>query len=189
MLEFLMMRGEVAIAGRVGRDRAAEGKGDADGADPRRGRRRARRRRRREGRVAGRPDLAQRRLRGTHSAAVAVRPARPRPGTSRGAVRLRVHARDVQAGGQAPLGLLRATDPPPRPAGREGGRDRRPRRLRAAGARGPRGRELHTRRYAGGPGRVGGPRGVARAGGGRARRYAASLTRSTTFPVFWPDST
>ena len=43
-----------------------------------------------------------------------------------GAVRLRVHPRDVQAGGQAPLGLLRAADPPRRPAGREGRRHRRP---------------------------------------------------------------
>ena len=45
---------------------------------------------------------------------------------ARGALRLRVHARDVQAGREAPLGLLRAPDPPRRPARREARRDRRP---------------------------------------------------------------
>ena len=62
---------------------------------------------------------------GPHRAAVAVRPARPRPRARRGAVRVRVHARDVQAGREAPLGLLRAADPPRRPARREA-RRRRP---------------------------------------------------------------
>ena len=162
MLEFLMMRGEIAIAGRVGRERLwdlaervypadvvvpsveeaepdqeraaarlarhrpAEGHRDADRAGRRRRGRRAGRGRGHEGRVARRPRRARRGLRGADGAAVAVRPARLRPGPRPGAVRLRVHARDVQAGGQAPLGLLRAPDPPRRPAGRKGRRHRRP---------------------------------------------------------------
>ena len=60
-----------------------------------------------------------------------------------GAVRVRVHARDVQAGGQTPLGLFRAAGASRRPARREGRRRRRPQGLRAAGARDPRGREVH----------------------------------------------
>ena len=67
----------------------------------------------------------------------------PRPDAHGGAVRLRVHARDVQAGRQAPLGLLRAADPPRRPPGREARRDRRPQGLGAARERDPRGRQVH----------------------------------------------
>ena len=65
-------------------------------------------------------------LRGPDGAAVAVRPAGLRPGARAGAVRLRVRARDVQAEGQAPLGLLRATRPARGPARRQGRCDRRP---------------------------------------------------------------
>ena len=153
MLEFLMMRGEVAIAGRVGRQRLwnlaervypadvavpsveeaeeeraaarlarhrpAEGQGDTGRAGRRRRGRRAGRGRRHEGRVARRPRRARRGLRGAYGAAVAVRPARLRPAPLAGAVRLRLHPRDVQARGQAPLGLLRPADPPRRPAGRK----------------------------------------------------------------------
>ena len=52
----------------------------------------------------------------------------------RRAVRVRVRARDVQADGEAALGLLRAADPARRPAGRQARRDRRPQGRRAAGA-------------------------------------------------------
>ena len=121
----------------IARAKATE---DADGAGPRRGGRRARNGRGREGRVARRSGLPGRRLRGAHRAAVAVRPADPRPRPGRGAVRLRVLARDVQAGREAPLGLLRATDPPRGPADREARRGGRPEGRRPAHERDPRGR-------------------------------------------------
>ena len=91
-----------------------------------------------------------------------------------GAVRLRVHPRDVQARGQAPLGLLRPPGAPRRPAGREGRRHRRPQGLRVAGARDPRGREVHPHRDQGRAGRAGGPGLVARAGCGRALAVSAT---------------
>ena len=50
------------------------------------------------------PEATRRRLRRAHRAAVAVRPADPRPGPRDRAVRLRVHARDVQAEGRSGAG-------------------------------------------------------------------------------------
>ena len=50
------------------------------------------------------PEATRRGLRRPHRAAVAVRPARPRPGPRPRAVRLRVHARDVQAEGRRAAG-------------------------------------------------------------------------------------
>ena len=67
--------------------------------------------------MAGRPGGARPAVRRSHRAAVAVRPADPRPGASPGLVRFRVRAGDVQAGGAAPLGLLRAAGPASRPSG------------------------------------------------------------------------
>ena len=158
MLEFLASRGEVAVAGRRGRHRlwdlaervypAGTAVVPADEArrDPRREaaalpRRRPpadRRRGRRPGRdrghvraVAGRPGGDGRGLRGPHRAALAVRPAHPRPGPRHRAVRLRVHPRDVQAEGQATLGVLRPPRAPPRPARRQDRRRRRPQGLAA----------------------------------------------------------
>ena len=57
-------------------------------------------------------------VRGAGGAAVAVRPADPRPQAHGRALRVRLPAGDVQAGRQAPLGVLRAADPVRRPAGR-----------------------------------------------------------------------
>ena len=132
-------------ATRRARHRPGEGQSHADGAHPRRRGGRAGSRRGDEGGVARRPRPARRGFRGAHGAAVAVRPAHPRPGSRRGAIRLRIHPRDVQAGRQAPLGLLRAPDSPRRPAHREARRCRRPQVRRAAGERDPRGREVHPR--------------------------------------------
>src|SRR5206468_7531260 len=87
-----------------------------------------------------------------------------RPPPRAGAVRLRVHARDVQAGREAPLGLLRAPDPPRRPPGRQARRGRRPQGLPPARERDPRERQVHARDREGGTGRAGRPRVVARAG-------------------------
>ena len=68
--------------------------------------RRARRGRGHRGRRGGSTPPRRRpaSLRGPHRAALAVRPADPRPGARRGAVRLRVHARDVQAGRRSAAG-------------------------------------------------------------------------------------
>ena len=81
------------------------------------------------------PSLAGPAVRGPRRAAVAVRPAGPGPQAARPALRVRLPARDVQAGRAADLGLLRAPDPPRRPAGREARRDRRAGRRRAPGRR------------------------------------------------------
>jgi uncharacterized protein len=129
MLEFLMMRGEVAISGRVGRERLLDlpervypadvPVPSADEAERRRNDRRlaslgiAREKARAmpmepvhvgkagepavvEG-VDGewRVDVPRRRLRGPNRSAVALRPARPRPPPHPGALRHRIHARDV----------------------------------------------------------------------------------------------
>ena len=164
MLEFLAMRGEVAIAGRVGRERLWDlrrARLPGRTSSSRRSRRRggsgtsggsralgiARAKARAmpmepidvgdagepavvegvEGRVAGRPGGARR---ATFEGRTALLSPFDRLVHDRvraaGAVRLRVHARDVQAGGEAALGLLRAADPPRRPARREARRDRRP---------------------------------------------------------------
>ena len=88
-----------------------------------------------------------------------------------GAVRVRVHARDVQARGEAPLGLLRPPGALRRPSGREGRRHRRPQGFRLAGARGPRGRQVHARHDEVSGGRVGGPGLVARARYGGDQTY------------------
>ncbi len=56
---------------------------------------------------------------GAHGPALALRSTGLRPAARRGDLRLRVHPRDVQAGGQAPLGLLRPAHPAQRPAGRK----------------------------------------------------------------------
>ena len=88
-------------------------------------------------------------VRGAHGAAVAVRSPDPRPRPSPGAVRLRVLPGDVQAEGQAPLGLLRASRAAQRPAGRQARRDRRPEGHGPAGGRDPRGRPLHARHHQG----------------------------------------
>ena len=69
-----------------------------------------------------------------------------RPQADGRAVRVRLPARDVQAGGEAPLGLLGAAGPPRRPPRRQGRRHRRPRGGRAARRRDPRGRALRRRR-------------------------------------------
>ena len=167
MLEFLDLRGEVAIAGRAGgsgcwdlpervypagvavpldedaerasnerrlalaRHRPAEGQGDAE--EPIHVGTPASRSWSRASRASGASTRRARpAVRGTHGAAVAVRPARPRPRPRRGAVRLRVRPRDVQAQGRAPLGLLRPSGPAPRPAGRQARRHRRPQGRRAA---------------------------------------------------------
>ena len=63
-----------------------------------------------------------------HDVPVAVRPADPRPHADRGALRLLLPARDVRAEGEARVRLLRAADPPRRPA-------RRPDRARVRQAR------------------------------------------------------
>ena len=81
----------------------------------------ARRRRRRTARRlvgAARAPRAPRELerRPPHRRPLAVRQPDLRPRPRRGAVRLRPPARDLRAGGEAPLGLLRAADPAPRPA-------------------------------------------------------------------------
>jgi hypothetical protein len=78
MLEFLMTRGEIAIAGRVGRERLWDlAERVYPAADPRRRGGRAGRGRGREGGVARRPRGARRRLRRAYGAAVALRPAHP----------------------------------------------------------------------------------------------------------------
>ena len=185
MLEFLMMRGEVAIAGRVGRERLwdlAERVYPADvvvpsvdEADRIKNERRlaalgiARRRRTAmpvepvDVGEAGEPAVVEG-VKGEWRVDPAAlgedfegRTALLSPFDrlvhdrvrAPGAVRLRVHARDVQAGGEAPLGLLRAAGAPRRPAGRQGRRHRRPQGLGAAGARDPRGRAVHARDDAG----------------------------------------
>ena len=67
-------------------------------------RRRARGGRGHRRRVAGRPRPARSAVRGTHGAALAVRPGDPRPGADGGPVRVRVRPRDVQAGGDSAAG-------------------------------------------------------------------------------------
>ena len=67
------------------------------------------------------PELLDRPFEGRTALRLALRPARLRPRRHQGAVRLRVPARDLRAGGEAALGLLRAAGPPRRAA-------RRPRR-------------------------------------------------------------
>ena len=136
---------EERAAARVARHRAAEGPEDADGAGPRRRGGRACRRRRDEGRMARRSCGARPGLRGPDGVAVSVRPAHPRPPPNGGPVRVRVRPRDVQAGGEAPLGLLRAPDPPRGPPRREARREGRSQGVRASGERDPRGREVHAR--------------------------------------------
>ena len=89
-------------------------------------------------------------------------PAHPRPRPRRAALRLRVHPRDVQAQGQAPLGLLRPPRPPRRPARRQVRRDSRPQGRHARRQRDPRGRQLHQGHDRRGPRRDRGPRCVAR---------------------------
>ena len=162
MLEILAMRGEIAIAGRIGRERvwdlpervypADVVVPSADEAERLKNERRlsslgiARAKTRKmpmeptyvgeagepavvegtKGEWRVDPARARRGLRRQDRAAVAVRPARPRPGPHGGPVRLRVHPRDVQAGSEAPVGLLRASDPPRRPAGRKARRQGRP---------------------------------------------------------------
>ena len=105
--------------------------------------RRAGRGRGRQGHVAGRPRPAGPAVLRAGGAAVAVRPAGPRPQADARAVRVRLPAGDVQAGRQAPLGVLRAADPVRRPAGRQARRHRRPQGRGAAGRRDPRGRAVH----------------------------------------------
>ena len=154
LLEFMVLRGEVAIAGRqrpatgcgtwptrvypddpvvpadealrIRNERRLRALGIARARGPEcpvepagRGRgRRAGRGRGRHGHLAGRPGAAGPAVRGAGGAAVAVRPADPRPQAHGRAVRVRLPAGDVQARRQAALGLLRAADPVRRPAGR-----------------------------------------------------------------------
>ena len=80
-------------------------------AAPRRRGRRAGRGRGRQGRVAGRAVAARSAVHGPRRVALAVRPAGPGPQAARPALRVRLPARDVQAGRAADLGLLRAPDP------------------------------------------------------------------------------
>ena len=86
------------------------------------------------------------------------------------AVRVRLPARDVQARGQAALGLLRAADPVRRPAGRQARRHRRPQGRRAPGRRDPRGRAVQQRRR---------PRRC----DGRSRIWPAGWSSVCTFPA------
>jgi uncharacterized protein len=178
MLEFLMVRGEVAIAGRAGRERLwdlAERvyPADVDVPSVEEAEQKKNERRLALLGIAG-PKAREMPIEPVHvgeagepavvegvkgewrvdpsylgddfeGRAVAVRPAGPRPGSRRGALRFRVHARDVQAPGQAALGLLRPPGAPPRAADREGRRSCRPRRLGAARACHPSGRHVHAR--------------------------------------------
>ena len=181
MLEYMAVRGEIAIAGRIGRERVWDlaervypkvKVPSVEEAERQKNERRlaalgiARAKRPKmpmepayvgdagepavvegdEGRVASRSVSAGRRIQGPYRAPLAVRPADPRPRARRGALRLRVHARDVQARGAAALGLLRAADPPRRPARREARREGRPQGRGAARERDPRGREVHEAR-------------------------------------------
>ncbi len=205
MLEFLMMRGEIAITGRVGRQRVwdlAERVYPADtpvvagrrgpshqerttsalaGHRPREGHggpgraeHRGRCRRAGDGRgrarnVARGPRGARQAVRRTDRVVVALRSPALRPQARHRAVRLRVRARDVQARGQAPVGLLRASDPPPRPAGGQAGRHRRSQDLDATRARRPPGHPVHRRDDRRRRRRARGTGVVARPGVGRAR--------------------
>ena len=65
------------------------------------------------------PALLDGRLRGPHRAAVAVRPADPRPGRTQELFDFEYTLEMYKPAAQAALGLLRAADPPRRPAGRE----------------------------------------------------------------------
>ena len=114
---------------------ASEAERAAGRAAPRRRGRRARGRGGGQGRLASGAVAPGPAVRGPRRAAVAVRPAGPGPQAARPALRVRLPARDVQAGRAADLGLLRAPDPPRRPAGREARRDRRAGRRRAPGRR------------------------------------------------------
>ena len=78
------------------------------------------------------------------------------------ALRVRLPARDVQAGRQAPLGLLGTADPLRGPAGRKARRHRRPQRGGAPGRRDPRGRRVVARDAGRGRGRAPQSRRVAR---------------------------
>ena len=74
------------------------------------------------------PALLGRPFAGSRGPALAARPAGVRPEADRRPVRVRLPARDVQAGREAPVGLLRAADPVGRPARREARRHDGPRR-------------------------------------------------------------
>ena len=140
LLEYMVRRGEVAVAGRQGRDRLwdlagrvypdepvvpaeealrirnerrlrALGIARAQGTDtgssrPTWGGRRAGRRRGCQGHVAGRSFAAWPAVLGARGAAVAVRPAHPRPQAHGRAFRVRLPTGDVQAGRQAPWGYF-----------------------------------------------------------------------------------
>ena len=95
--------------------------------------------------VARGPGGAREALRGAHGPAVAVRSPDPRPRPRRRAVRLRLRPGDVQAQGQAAVGLLRAARPARRSARRQGGRHGRPQGREAARGRHPPGRPVHPR--------------------------------------------
>ena len=176
----MVQRGEVAVAGRDGRDRLwdlaervypdvepvpargraprsaratararsgiarAKAAPDARRAEPRRRGRRAGRGRGRP-RHAGASTRPTSRTRPFEGRAALLSPLDRlvyRPQADGRAVRVRLPARDVQAGGQAALGLLGDAGPPRRPAGRQGRRHRRARARRAPGRRGPRGRAV-----------------------------------------------
>lgn len=87
------------------------------------------------GGVACRPRRARRGLRGADGGRCCFHSTGSFTTASAPTLRLRLHARDVQAGGEAPLGVLRPADPPRRPvvgkvdatAGREAGVLRVPR--------------------------------------------------------------
>src|SRR4029450_5857440 len=100
-----------------------------------------------------RPCRVRRAVLGACGAAVPVRPAGPRPPAPPGAVRVRLLPGDLQAGRQAPLGVLRTAGPVRRPAGGQARRHRRPPGRGAPGQRGPPGRGRR-----GGHGRRGGAR-------------------------------
>ena len=154
-------RGEVAVAGREGRDRLWDlaervypddavvpaeealrirnerrlralgiarrpGTGVPGRAERRRRGRRARGRRGRERAVAGRPALPRPAVRGRAALLSPLDRLVYRPQADGRDLRVRLPARDVQAGGEAPVGLLRAADPVRRPAGRQARRHRRP---------------------------------------------------------------
>ena len=129
--------------------RPGEGDEDADGAERRRRGRRAAVVEGVKGELAGRADPAGPAVRGPGRAALAVRPAGRR--TANGSTEIFEFdylLEMYKPVAQRRLGLLRAPDPPRRPAGREARRHRRAGRGRAPGRRRPRGRAVDRRHEA-----------------------------------------
>ena len=111
MLDFLVARGEVATAGRESRERLWDLAERVYPDEPRRRGGRARRRRRRPRTVAGRPRAARQALPRAGGAAVAAGSAGVRPEADDRDLRVRLPARDVQAGGKASPPCLAGSGP------------------------------------------------------------------------------